>query len=278
MVMRYRYIQVYMTNIFPVQHIQLRVPIAVAAMLLITLWFAAAAPVAAADVTVFAAASLKVALDEQARQFDAGTGNRTRIAYAGSNALARQIEAGAPADLFISADLDWMDYLEQRRLLRPGSRINLLTNALVLIAPAASKATLAVGPNFPLAAALNGGRLAMANPDSVPAGKYAKDALQKLGVWPTVQKRLAPGENVRAALAFVARGEVPLGIVYKTDALADKGVRIVDHFPADSHPPIVYPAAIVASSVSPAAQSFLDYLRTGGAAQIWEKHGFGVTH
>jgi molybdate transport system substrate-binding protein len=230
----------------------------------------------AANVTVFAAASLKEAMDEQARQFDAVTGNKVLVSYAGSNAVARQIEAGAPADVFISADLDWMDYVDQRHLLRAATRINLLHNALVLIAPASAAATLRIAPNFPLAAALKGGRLAMANPDSVPAGKYGKSALEKLGVWASVQNRLALGENVRAALTFVSRSEAPFGIVYRTDAMADKGVRVVDSFPADSYPPIVYPAAIVASSASPAAKSFLDYLRSAAAAAIWEKYGFGL--
>jgi molybdate transport system substrate-binding protein len=234
-------------------------------------------PVAvAADVTVFAAASLKEALDEQARRFEAGTGNKVTVSYGASNALAKQIEAAAPADLFISADLDWMDYVGQRNLLAPGTRVNLLRNTLVLIAPAASRASLRIAPAFGLAAALGADRLAVANPDSVPAGKYGKSALEKLGVWTSVEKQLARAENVRAALALVARGEAPFGVVYSTDALSDKGVRIVDAFPPDSYPPIVYPAAVLASSKSAAARPLLAYLRSAPARVTWEKFGFAV--
>ena len=193
--------------------------------------------VSAADVTVFAAASLKEALDEQAKQFEASTGSKVIVSYGASNALAKQIEAGAPADVFISADLDWMDYLGERNLLAPNSRFNLLRNSLVLIAPASSSSTLKIGRNFGLAAALGGEKLAMANPDSVPAGKYGKSALEKLGVWTSVEKQVARAENVRAALALVSRGEAPFGIVYRTDALADKGVKAVDAFPPTAIPP-----------------------------------------
>jgi len=231
---------------------------------------------AAADVTVFAAASLKEALDEQARQFEAGTGNKVIVSYGASNALAKQIEAAAPADLFISADLDWMDYVGQRNLIAPGMRFNLLSNTLVLIAPSSSKAVLKIAPGFGLAAALGPEKLAMANPDSVPAGKYGKGALEKLGVWASVEKQVARAENVRAALALVSRGEAPFGIVYSTDARSDKGVKIVDTFPADSHPPIIYPAALLVSSKSPAAKSLLDYLRFAPARSVWEKYGFGM--
>jgi molybdate transport system substrate-binding protein len=230
----------------------------------------------AADVTVFAAASLKEAMDEQARNFDAATGNRTIVSYGASNALAKQIESGAPADLFISADLEWMDYLDQRKLLAPGTRANLLRNTLVLVAPATSASTLKIGPGFDLASALGSGKLAMANPDSVPAGKYGKAALEKLGVWPSVELRVARTDTVRAALALVARGEAPFGIVYRTDAMADKGVKIVDTFPGATHPPIAYPIAIVAASKSTAAKPLLDYLRSAPALPAWEKHGFGV--
>jgi molybdate transport system substrate-binding protein len=237
----------------------------------------AALPLRAANVTVFAAASLKEAFDDAARQFEAASGDKLSISYAGSNALAKQIEAGAPADVFISADLEWMDYLDSRHLLKSGTRFNLLRNTLVLVAPAASNVALKIAPNFALAAALGGGKLSMANPDSVPAGKYGKSALERLGVWASVQDKVARGENVRAALAFVSRGEAPLGIVYNTDALADNGVKVVDTFPADSYPPIIYPAALVMSTAaSPAAQAFLDYLRTPAAARIWEKYGFGL--
>jgi molybdate transport system substrate-binding protein len=229
----------------------------------------------AADVTVFAAASLKEAMDAQARQFEANTGSKVIVSYGGSNSLAKQIEAGAPADIFVSADLDWMDYVAQRHLLVPDTRVNLLRNTLVLIAPASSTARLTIGPNFGLAAALGQDKLAMANPDSVPAGKYGKAALEKLGVWPAVEKQVARAENVRAALALVSRGEAPFGIVYATDALSDKGVRIVDTFPADSYPPIVYPAALLATSKSDAAKPLLDFLRSAAARSTWEKFGFG---
>lgn len=230
----------------------------------------------AANVTVFAAASLKEALDEETREFETRTGDKAVVSYAGSNVLAKQIEAGAPADLFISADLDWMDYLEQRKVIAPGTRITLLGNALVLIAPAASTTSLKIAPGFDLAHALGDSRLAMANPESVPAGKYGKRALEVLGVWSAVEPRVARADNVRAALALVSRGEAPFGIVYRTDALADKGVRIVDTFPESTHDAIVYPAAIVASSQSTAASALLNDLRSPRAAAIWERHGFTV--
>ena len=243
----------------------------------LALSLAAASPsVVAADVTVFAAASLKEALDEQAKQFGATTGHKVVVAYGASSALAKQIEAAAPADLFISADLDWMDHVGQRSLLATGTRVDLLRNTLVLIAPAASRASLRIAPGFGLAAALGADRLAMANPDSVPAGKYGRSALEKLGVWASVGKQVARAENVRAALALVSRGEAPFGIVYSTDALSDKGVRIVDTFPPDSYPPIVYPAAVLAASKSAAARPLLDYLRSAPARATWEKYGFAV--
>jgi molybdate transport system substrate-binding protein len=235
-----------------------------------------AAQAHAATVTVFAAASLKEAMDAQARAFEANTGNKVVASYGASNTLAKQVEGGAPADLFISADFDWMNYIDQRHLLAPGTRVTLLRNALVLIAPAASVVSLKIAPGFGLAAALHGEKLAMANPDSVPAGKYGKSALMNLGVWTTVEKQVARAENVRAALVLVSRGEAPFGIVYATDALADKGVRIVDTFAADTHPPIVYPAAMLAASRSPAARPLLDYLRSGAADALWQRYGFGL--
>jgi len=235
-----------------------------------------AAP-AVADVVVFGAASLKEALDEQSKRFEAASGNKVVVSYGASNTLARQIEGGAPADLFIAADLEWMDYAERRSLLRAGTRVNLLSNALVLIAPAASKSTLRIAPNFALADALGQGKLAMANPDSVPAGKYGKSALQAMGVWADIEHKVARAENVRAALALVSRGEAPFGIVYATDAWADTGVRIVDGFPPSSHPPIVYPAAIVASSKSPQATALLDYLKSPSSRAVWEKYGFRIS-
>ena len=252
----------------------LRVPLFLAAFLLAG---ALVPPTAsAANVTVFAAASLKEALDEQAKAFEARGGDKIVIAYAGSNALARQIEGGAGADVFISADLDWMNYVDERKLIAPGTRANMLRNTLVLVAPAAINSRLKIAPKFDLAGALGNEKLAMANPDSVPAGKYGKGALEALGVWNDVSAKVARAENVRAALALVSRGEAPFGIVYATDAAADKGVRVVDTFPADSYPAIVYPIAVVATSQSPAARPFVDYLRSAAARPVWEKYAFVV--
>ncbi|MES2353481.1 MAG: molybdate ABC transporter substrate-binding protein [Pseudomonadota bacterium] len=229
----------------------------------------------AADVTVFAAVSLKEAMDEQVKKFQGGTTHKVTVSYAGSNSLARQIEAGAPADLFISADVDWMDYLEMRNLLMPNTRINLLRNRLVLIAPVTNTASLKITPNFKLAAALGTERLAMANPGSVPAGKYGKAALETLGVWSSVEKQVVRAENVRAALALVSRGEAAYGIVYSTDALADKKIRVVDIFPEETHSPIFYSAAVIATGKS-AAKPLLDYLHSNAASTIWEQYGFRV--
>lgn len=227
-------------------------------------------------VTVFAAASLREALDAQARRFEAQTGNTVVVSYAASSALARQIEAGAPANVFIPADLDWMDDLARHGLVVPGSRVNLLANALVLIAPAQSALALRIAPGFALAAALGDGKLAMANPDSVPAGRYGKAALQSLGVWDSVEQRVVRADNVRAALLLVARGEAPLGVVYRTDALAERRVRIVDIFPAASHAPIVYPAAGISGRDTAAAKAFLDFLRSDAAKAIWQRYGFAL--
>ena len=248
-----------------------------AGRVLLVALIALATPLAfAADVVVFAAASLKEAMDDQARQFEAATGNKVVVSYGASNALAKQIESAAPADAFISADEDWMNYLDQRKLVMPGTRVDLLRNTLVLIAPASSKAALRIGPGFGLPAALKQDKLAMANPDSVPAGRYGKSALESLGVWGGVEKQVARAESVRAALALVSRGEAPFGIVYATDAYSDKGVRIVDTFPANTYSPIVYPAAMTARSKSPAAKPLLDYLRSANARPVWAKYGFGV--
>ncbi len=230
----------------------------------------------AADITVFAAASLKEALDENLQPFMRATGHKVRVSYAGSNALARQIENGAPADLFIAADLEWMEYLEARKLLASGTRRNLVGNRLVLIAPATSPVRLAIAPNFALATALGDGRLAVANPDSVPAGKYARAALTQLGVWAAVEKTLTRSENVRASLVLVARGEAPLGIVYATDAAAEPRVRVVDTFAAALHPPIVYPAALLVARANPATHGLLDYLASAAGGVVWVKYGFGI--
>jgi molybdate transport system substrate-binding protein len=234
----------------------------------------AAMPASGTEVTVFAAASLREAMDEQAKRFESAARSKVIVVYGGSNALARQIEAGAPAEVFISADEDWMDYLDRLRLLVPGTRSNVLGNELVLIAPSTSSAALRIAPGFGLATALRKEKLAMANPDSVPAGKYGKSALESLGVWKSVEKQVVRTDNVRAALALVARGETAFGIVYKTDALAERSVRIVDSFPGTTHAPIVYPAALVAPVKSPVAKAFLDFLRSGVARPTWEKYGF----
>lgn len=222
-------------------------------------------------VTVLAAASLQGALDETAAT--AG-GIKIVVSYAASSALARQIENGAPADVFISADLDWMDYLGQRKLINAATRVNLLRNRLVLVAPASSKVVVELKSGVPLAALLGNSRLAMADPDSVPAGKYARAALEALGVWTGVAPKLARAENVRAALLLVSRGEAPFGIVYSTDAIAAKGVRVVATFAADLHPPIVYPAALLASSKNTAAGELLAHLRSPAARAVWQKYGF----
>jgi molybdate transport system substrate-binding protein len=249
---------------------------AAVASLVLILSFCGASAALAAGFTVFAAASLREALDQQAKEFEASTGNHVNVSYGASNALARQIESAAPADVFVSADGDWMDYLGQRNLLAPGTRVDLLRNTLVLIAPAHSTASLRITPGFGLAAALGKEKLAMANPEAVPAGKYGKAALEKLGVWASVAKQVARADNVRAALALVSRGEAPFGIVYATDAQADRGVKVVDTFPADSYPPIVYPAAVLASSKSPVAKPFLAYLRSVPATPTWERYGFAL--
>jgi len=198
------------------------------------------------------------------------------ISYAASNTLIKQIEQGAPADIFISADLDWMDYGQQKDLIRPDSRSNLLGNRLVLIAPKDSSVSANIQPGFDLAALLKGGRLAMGNVDAVPAGKYGKASLEKLGVWDSVKDKIAQAETVRAALLFVSRGEAPLGIVYQTDAAADPGVKIVGTFPENTHPPIIYPVALTKESANADAQAFLNYLRSPAARAAFERQGFAV--
>ncbi len=225
---------------------------------------------------VFAAASLKNALDAIADDWRREPGKHATISYAASSTLAKQIENGAPADLFISADRDWMDYLEQRKLIDPKSRVDLLGNRLVLIAPKDNKTELVIRPGFDLAGALGDGRLAMADPVAVPAGLYGKAALEALGAWPSVANHIAAAENVRAALLLVARGEAPLGIVYQTDAAAEPGVRIVASFPPDTHPPIVYPMALTAASANPDAPSLAAYLRGPAARTRFEAQGFTV--
>ena len=232
------------------------------------------APAQSQKLIVFAAASLKDALDEANAAYRREKGQGTATYYAASSTLAKQIEAAAPADVFISADLDWMDYLAKRNLIKPETRANLLGNRLVLIAPVDSAAKLVIAPDFPLAHALGNGRLAIADPNGVPAGRYAKAALESLGVWSSVASRLAPAENVRATLALVSRGEAPLGIVYQTDAVADQGVQILGSFPDNTHPPIIYPIAVVATSTNPGAAGYITFLKSSIARSLFEKHGF----
>ena len=231
-------------------------------------------PVRAQNLTVLAAASLKESLDEVATQFQRASGNKVALSYAASSALAKQIENGAPADVFISADLDWMDHLDRRKLLRDGTRMNLLRNRLVLIAPAESRVQVEIKAGFALDRLLGDGKLSMADPDSVPAGKYGKAALEKLGAWSAVGRKVARGDNVRTALNFVSRGEAPLGVVYETDAFAEKKVRVVARFPQDSHSPIIYPAAALAGSKQAATPALLAYLKSREARAIFEKYGF----
>ena len=238
-------------------------------------FFAGAALAQPAPLTVFAAASLKNALDEVNTAFAAQSHGPVRASYAASSALARQIEQGAPVDVFVSADSDWMDYLAQRKLIVVASRRDVLSNHLALIAPAASTIRLTIRSAFPLAKALGDGRLAIAGPE-VPAGKYGRASLQALGVLDSVKDRLAPAENVRGALAFVAQGEAPLGIVYDTDAKTEPKVRIVGLFADDSHPRIVYPAALVAASSNPGAAAYLGYLQGPQASAIFKRYGFIV--
>lgn len=224
-------------------------------------------------VLVFAAASLANVLGELDKAFTAQTGIHVTSSLAASSTLAKQIEAGAPAGVFFSADLQWMDYLQQRGLLRAGSRRDLVGNSLVLIAPSGSSLRVRIGPGFDVSRLLGNGRLAVADPDSVPAGIYAREALKKLGVWNSVSSRLVRAENVRAALEYVARGDAPLGIVYRTDALVEKRVRVVGEFPADSHPPIVYPVALTRNA-SPAATRYLAFITSAEARPIFRKWGF----
>jgi len=258
---------------------RLTLKIALAGMMLVSTFLveAQAQKTDTTTITIFAAASLKTALDGAAAAYEKSTGNKAVISYAGSSALAKQIEQGAPADIFVSADLDWMDYVQKAKLIKDDTRFNLFGNRLVLIAPKASTVELKIGKDFPLAAALGDNHLAMANVKSVPAGKYGSAALQKLGVWSAVGPKVAQADNVRAALALVAQGEAPLGIVYETDAAAEPKVKIVDVFPEDTHPPIIYPIAIIAATKNgDAAKAFIDYLKSPDAQAFFTKQGFTI--
>jgi molybdate transport system substrate-binding protein len=245
-----------------------------ALFLLVLSTFGNAPEAQSGKVLVFAAASLKTALDEINAQWQGRTGKRAVVSYAASSALAKQIEQGAPADIFISADLDWMEYLAERKLIRPETRSDLLSNRLVLIAPKGTNLQVEIKPGFPLASLLGQGYLALANTDAVPAGKYSKAALETLGVWEQVRGRIAQAENVRAALLLVSRGEAPLGIVYESDAVSDPSVVEVGILPDATHPRIIYPIALTSGSTSPDAGGFLDELKSPQARTIFEKQGF----
>ncbi len=233
-------------------------------------------PAAADDktLTVFAAASMKNALDDIDAAFTAKTGIKISTSYAASSTLAKQIEQGAPADIFISADTDWMDYSIGKKDINTGTRVDLLGNSIVLIAPKESKIdTVTIGPGFDLAKLAGDGRIATGDVKSVPVGKYAKAALEKLGAWQAAEPKFAMAESVRAALTLVARSEATLGIVYSTDAKVEPGVKIVGTFPAASHPAIIYPVAATATA-KPGTDAYLAFLRSTAAKTVFEKYGF----
>lgn len=234
-----------------------------------------AAPAMADQVVVFAAASLKTALDEIAAEFEAATGHEVAISYAGSGQLAKQILAGAPADILVSAAPEWMDEVARADLLAPGTRRDILGNRLVLIGPPGA-APLNIGPGLDLPGLLGDGKLAMALVDAVPAGQYGRAALEHLGLWAEVAPQVAQADNVRAALALVSLGEAPYGIVYATDAAADPGVSIVGQFPAESHPPIIYPAALLASASDEADRAFFDTIQSGAGDAAFARQGFTI--
>ncbi|WP_455270054.1 molybdate ABC transporter substrate-binding protein [Rhizobium herbae] len=246
----------------------------------IALWIGGASltqpALAAEKVTVFAAASLKNALDAVNAEWQKEAGKDTTVSYAASSALAKQIESGAPADVFISADLAWMDYVAEKKLIKDGTRANLLGNRIVLVTGKPDAAPVGIKQGLDLKALLGDEKLAMGAVDSVPAGKYGKAALEKLGIWSSVERNVAGVENVRAALILVSKGEAPYGIVYQTDAAADKGVKIAGTFPEDSHPPIVYPIAITADSKNPDAAAYVDFVKSAKAAALFEAQGFTI--
>lgn len=231
-------------------------------------------PVQAGEVVVFAAASLKTALDQVASEFQAATGNTVIISYAGSNALAKQILEGAPADIFVSAAENWMDEVSNDGLIAADARVDLLGNRLVLVAHGQGAPTVEIAAGFDLKGMLGEGKLAMAMVDSVPAGQYGKEALETLGIWPSVEGDVAQSENVRSALALVAWGEAPFGIVYASDAVAEPGVTVVGTFPDDSHKPIVYPAALLTTGTDPADRAFFQALSAPSADAIFAAQGF----
>ena len=240
--------------------------------------FALALPrtASADDVLIFAAASLKNAMDDAIAGFVKSGGAAVKASYASSSALAKQIDNGAPADIFISADPNWMNDVQKNNMIKTDTRFDFLGNVLVMIEPADSKDTVAITQGFPLAKMLGDNKLSMADPDSVPAGMYGKAALQKLGVWDAVEPKIARAQDVRAALLFVSRKEAPFGIVYQTDAAADTGVKIAGVFPANTYPPIIYPIALTAGSKNPDAAKFLAYLHSDAAKPFFTKQGFAI--
>jgi molybdate transport system substrate-binding protein len=242
----------------------------------VILWGSTFSPAAAQDktLTVFAAASMKNALDDIDTAFTAKTGIKVNASYAASSQLAKQIEQGAPADVFVSADTDWMDYATSKRTINEPTRVNLLGNSIVLIAPKDSRIdNVTIAQGFDLARLAGDGKIATGDVKAVPVGKYAKSALEKLGSWQAAEPKFAMAESVRAALTLVARGEAVLGIVYSTDAKVEPGIKIVGTFPADSHPPIIYPVAAT-STAKPEARQYLDYLHSSAAKAVLEKYGF----
>jgi len=228
------------------------------------------------DIVVFAAASLTNALSEIGQAFERQGNEKVTFSFASSSTLAKQIESGAPANLFISADLEWMDYLDKQHLIAPGSRSDLLGNRLVLVAPRDSDLSVVLTSGVDFVPLLKGGLLATGDPDHVPVGKYAKIALQKLGAWDTVSGKIARADSVRAALALVERGEVAVGIVYATDAAISPKVKVVGMFGEDLHPSITYPAGLIHGKATPAAARFLDYLKTNESKTTFQKYGFSV--
>ena len=234
------------------------------------------APALAADITVAAAASLADAMTEAGKVFKADTGTTVHFSFAASSTLAKQIESGAPVALFISADEDWMNYLQSRGLVAPDTRQDLLGNQLVLIDSSDKTDQVFISPGFPLAAMLGTGKLAMGEPASVPAGKYGRDALTQLGVWDSVAHKVVAADSVRSALAFVQSGEVPYGIVYATDAAVAKQVRVAGTFPAGSHQPITYPVAVIRTGDTADARAFLSFVEGAKCREIFKHYGFSA--
>lgn len=246
--------------------------LALAALIAATL----SGPARAEEVVVFAAASLKTALDAVAAEFQASTGHKVTISYAGSNQLAKQIIEGAPADIFLSAAVNWMEAVEQEGLVAAGQRRDLWGNDLVLIAHGTGASPVEIGPELDLAGLLGAGRLSMAMVEAVPAGQYGKEALNRLGLWAGIEPLVAQSENVRAALVLVATGEAPYGIVYATDAVAGDNVTVVGRFPAASHAPIIYPAALLTGAVDAADAAFFRALSEDAADAIFAAQGFKI--